>query len=51
MKALEWDGRSMPCPGHFTPRKKIYYPLYGSLGEPSLSGWVWKILAPLGFES
>ena len=42
----------MPRPGHFTSRKETQYPLYRSLGEPQgWSGWVWKILLPLGLDS
>jgi hypothetical protein len=47
--ALHVGGWSMPCPGHFTPRKEAQYPMYRRLGGPQgQSGWVQKI--PPGFK-
>jgi len=41
---LDVGGWSMPCLGHFTPRKETWYPLYKRLGGPQgQSGRVRKI--------
>jgi len=49
--ALDGGGWSMPRSGRFTSGKETSYPSYIRLGEPQrLSGQVWKILPPLGFD-
>jgi len=40
-------GWSTPCPGHLTPRKESWYPMYKRLcGPQGCPGCVWKILPP-----
>jgi hypothetical protein len=49
--ALDGGGWSTPRSGRFTFGKETNYPLYSRLGEPQgLSGQVWKISPPLGFD-
>jgi hypothetical protein len=44
-----WVVNAMPLPIY--PAGKTWCPLYMRLGGPQgLSGWVWKILSPVGFN-
>jgi len=49
--SARWGGWSTPRPSRFTPGKETQYPLYRRLGGyQGQSGWVQKILSPLGFD-
>jgi len=50
-KALDGSGWSVPCPGHFTPGERNWYPSYRRLGGPQgHSLQVQNIFLLLGFD-